>query len=69
MTSDDVLLPRAEDGDACPAADVWLRAFAAALPTVRCAHGEAELHATEPWPAPSARRGRQARPVTRVQGP
>lgn len=44
MTRDDVVLRRAEDSDARPAADVWLRSFAAALPTVRCAHDEAEVH-------------------------
>ncbi|AWZ07460.1 MULTISPECIES: GNAT family N-acetyltransferase [unclassified Streptomyces] len=43
MTSDDVLLRRADDRDARPAADVWLRSFAAALPAVRCAHDEADV--------------------------
>ncbi|MGW7327650.1 GNAT family N-acetyltransferase [Streptomyces sp. NPDC054840] len=43
MTSDDVLLRRADDSDAAPAADVWLRSFASALPTVRCAHDEADV--------------------------
>ncbi|MGW0394415.1 GNAT family N-acetyltransferase [Streptomyces sp. NPDC003042] len=43
MTSADVLLRRAEDSDARPAADLWLRSFAAALPTVRCAHDEAAV--------------------------
>ncbi|SEE60380.1 GNAT family N-acetyltransferase [Streptomyces sp. TLI_105] len=40
MNRDDVLLRRACDADAGAAADVWLRSFAAALPTVRCAHDE-----------------------------
>ncbi|MFF5705487.1 glycosyltransferase [Streptomyces sp. NPDC012794] len=44
MTSDDVLLRRAEDSDARPAPDLWLRLFAAALPTVRCAHDAADVH-------------------------
>ncbi len=43
MTSDDVVLRRAEDTDARAAADVWLRSYAAALPTVRCAHDEADV--------------------------
>ncbi|MEU9237811.1 GNAT family N-acetyltransferase [Streptomyces subrutilus] len=43
MTSDAVLLRRADDSDARPAADLWLRSFAAALPTVRCAHDEADV--------------------------
>ncbi|MFG2987213.1 GNAT family N-acetyltransferase [Streptomyces sp. NPDC048258] len=43
MTNDDVVLRRASDTDARAAADVWLRSFAAALPTVRCAHDEAEV--------------------------
>lgn len=43
MTSDDVLLRRADDCDARRAADVWLRSFAAALPAVRCAHDEADV--------------------------
>ncbi|QDY79892.1 GNAT family N-acetyltransferase [Streptomyces qinzhouensis] len=43
MTRDDVLLRRAVDADARPAADVWLRSFAAALQTVRCAHDEADV--------------------------
>ncbi|MFE6554306.1 GNAT family N-acetyltransferase [Streptomyces sp. NPDC057746] len=43
MTIDDVLLRRARDADARAAADVWLRSYAAALPTVRCAHDEADV--------------------------
>lgn len=43
MIRDDVVIRRAEDSDARPAADVWLRSFAGALPTVRCAHDEAEV--------------------------
>ncbi|MFI9311332.1 GNAT family N-acetyltransferase [Streptomyces triculaminicus] len=38
MTSDDVILRRAGDADALAAADVWLRSFTTALPSVRCAH-------------------------------
>ncbi|MEU1628213.1 GNAT family N-acetyltransferase [Streptomyces sp. NPDC020096] len=45
MNSDDVVLRRAGDADALPAADVWLRSFAAALPSVRCAHDDAEVRA------------------------
>ncbi len=44
MPSNDVALRRAGDPDARAAADVWLRSFAAALPTVRCAHDEADVH-------------------------
>ncbi|MEU6672295.1 GNAT family N-acetyltransferase [Streptomyces sp. NPDC046727] len=43
MNSDAVVLRRAGTADALPAADVWLRSFAAALPSVRCAHDEAEV--------------------------
>ncbi|MFF8900455.1 GNAT family N-acetyltransferase [Streptomyces lydicus] len=43
MNSDDVLLRHARDADARAAADVWLRSCAAALPTVRCAHDEANV--------------------------
>ncbi|GAA1923711.1 GNAT family N-acetyltransferase [Streptantibioticus ferralitis] len=43
MNSDDVVLRRADDADALPAADVWLRSFTAALPSVRCAHDDAEV--------------------------
>ncbi|WP_327713233.1 GNAT family N-acetyltransferase (plasmid) [Streptomyces sp. NBC_00464] len=43
MSSDDVLLRRAHAADAHAAADVWLRSYASALPTVRCAHGKAEV--------------------------
>lgn len=38
MSSDDVLLRPACAADARAAADVWMRSYAAALPTVRCAH-------------------------------
>lgn len=44
MPSNDVFLRRASDSAARAAAGVWLRSFAAALPTVRCAHDEAEVH-------------------------
>ncbi|MFI6005037.1 GNAT family N-acetyltransferase [Streptomyces sp. NPDC051366] len=43
MTSDDVVLRRASAANAHAAADVWLRSFAAALPTVRCAHTDHEI--------------------------
>ncbi|GGZ82040.1 GNAT family N-acetyltransferase [Streptomyces echinoruber] len=43
MNGDDVVLRRAGHADALPAADVWLRSFAAALPSVRCAHDDAEV--------------------------
>ncbi|MCX5207511.1 GNAT family N-acetyltransferase [Streptomyces sp. NBC_00237] len=43
MTTDDVLLRRAHAADARAAADVWLRSYAAALPTVRCAHDEPDV--------------------------
>ncbi|MGW2016796.1 N-acetyltransferase family protein [Streptomyces sp. NPDC001927] len=43
MNSDTVILRPASSGDALPAANVWLRSFAAALPTVRCAHQPAEV--------------------------
>jgi len=36
-------LRRAVDADAADLADVWLRSFAAALPTVRRAHGDDEV--------------------------
>ncbi|WP_435245129.1 GNAT family N-acetyltransferase [Streptomyces tendae] len=39
----DIVLRRAEDADARPAAEVWLRSFAAALPSVRCAHSPADV--------------------------
>lgn len=44
MPSNDVVLRRADDADARAAADVWLRSFAAALPTVPCAHDDADVH-------------------------
>ncbi|MFE5484141.1 GNAT family N-acetyltransferase [Streptomyces sp. NPDC056527] len=43
MSSDDVVLRRAGSADALPAANVWLRSFATALPSVRCAHDAAEV--------------------------
>ncbi|MFJ3707334.1 GNAT family N-acetyltransferase [Streptomyces sp. NBC_01387] len=43
MNGGDILLRRAGDADALGAADVWLRSFAAALPTVRCAHDDTEV--------------------------
>ncbi|MEV0259503.1 GNAT family N-acetyltransferase [Streptomyces sp. NPDC050732] len=43
MTSDEVVLRRAGSADARAAADVWLRSYTAALPTVRCAHDEADV--------------------------
>ncbi|MEV7617589.1 GNAT family N-acetyltransferase [Streptomyces sp. NPDC089799] len=43
MTSDTIVLRRAENSDALPAADVWLRSFAAALPTVRRAHEDTDV--------------------------
>ncbi|MER5932488.1 GNAT family N-acetyltransferase [Streptomyces sp. NPDC002054] len=43
MDHGDVLLRRAGDADALAAADVWLRSFAAALPSVRCAHTSDEI--------------------------
>ncbi|MFE6713901.1 GNAT family N-acetyltransferase [Streptomyces sp. NPDC057695] len=42
MTSE-TTLRRATGADALPAAGVWLRSFAAALPSVRCAHDEADV--------------------------
>ncbi|MGA5643316.1 GNAT family N-acetyltransferase [Streptomyces cinereoruber] len=36
-------LRRATDADALSAADVWLRSFVAALPSVRCAHDEDDV--------------------------
>ncbi|MFJ5733973.1 GNAT family N-acetyltransferase [Streptomyces microflavus] len=43
MSRDDVTVRRAHDADARAAADVWLRSYAAALPSVRCAHSAAEV--------------------------
>ncbi|MER6217060.1 GNAT family N-acetyltransferase [Streptomyces sp. NPDC001674] len=43
MDRGEVLLRRAEGADALAAANVWLRSFAAALPTVRCAHTDDEI--------------------------
>lgn len=41
--SDEILVRRATDADAAAAADVWLRSYAAALPTVRRAHSDDEV--------------------------
>ncbi|WP_328380567.1 GNAT family N-acetyltransferase (plasmid) [Streptomyces sp. NBC_00440] len=43
MNNGNVLLRRAGHADARAAAGVWLRSYAAGLPTVRCAHDEAEV--------------------------
>ncbi|WP_431043482.1 N-acetyltransferase family protein [Streptomyces sp. P1-3] len=43
MNSAELVLRRAVDSDAADIADVWLRSFAAALPTVRRAHGDDEV--------------------------
>lgn len=43
MNSDDLVLRRANGSDAVGAADVWLRSFAAALPTVCRAHDDDEV--------------------------
>ncbi|GAA3368569.1 GNAT family N-acetyltransferase [Streptomyces sannanensis] len=43
MNSDELVLRRAVDSDAADVADVWLRSFAAALPTVRRAHTDQEV--------------------------
>ncbi|WP_030322227.1 GNAT family N-acetyltransferase [Streptomyces flavochromogenes] len=40
MTLDDLVIRRAGDSDATAAAEVWLRSFGAALPTVRRAHDD-----------------------------
>lgn len=43
MNSDELVLRRADDSDAVRAAELWLRSFAAALPTVRRAHDDDEV--------------------------
>ncbi|MEY9857832.1 ribosomal protein S18 acetylase RimI-like enzyme [Catenulispora sp. GAS73] len=43
VNSDGLVLRRATDSDATGVADVWLRSFAAALPTVRRAHDDADV--------------------------
>ncbi|MCF1592379.1 GNAT family N-acetyltransferase [Streptomyces muensis] len=43
MNSDNVVLRRAGSADALPAADVWLRSYAVAVPSVRCAHDDADV--------------------------
>lgn len=45
VTVNDLDIRRAVASDACAAADVWLRSFAAALPTVRRCHTDQEVHA------------------------
>ncbi|WP_405605962.1 GNAT family N-acetyltransferase [Streptomyces sp. NBC_01410] len=45
MNSVELVFRRADDSDAAAAADVWLRSFAAALPTVRRAHDDDEVRA------------------------
>ncbi|HET6357492.1 GNAT family N-acetyltransferase [Streptomyces sp.] len=45
MNSVDLAFRRADDSDAAGVADVWLRSFAAALPTVRRAHDDDEVRA------------------------
>lgn len=45
MNGDDVVLRRAGSADALGAADVWLRSFEAALPSVRRAHDDDEVRA------------------------
>jgi GNAT superfamily N-acetyltransferase len=44
-TSDEVVLRRATAADAAAVADVWLRSYAAALPSVRQAHTDDEVRA------------------------
>ncbi|MCY0931746.1 GNAT family N-acetyltransferase [Streptomyces sp. H27-H1] len=43
MNSADLVFRRADASDAAAIADVWLRSFTAALPTVRRAHGDDEV--------------------------
>jgi GNAT superfamily N-acetyltransferase len=43
VNSDDVTFRRAVDSDAIAMADVWLRSYAAALPTIRRAHTDDEV--------------------------
>lgn len=43
MNSADLVFRRANDSDAAGIADVWLRSFTAALPTVRRPHGDDEV--------------------------
>jgi GNAT superfamily N-acetyltransferase len=43
VNSDDLVLRRATDSGAADITDVWLRSYAAALPTVRRAHNDAEV--------------------------
>jgi GNAT superfamily N-acetyltransferase len=41
--ADEILVRRAGDADAAGVADVWLRSYSAALPTVRRAHSDDEV--------------------------
>ncbi|WP_067383181.1 GNAT family N-acetyltransferase [Streptomyces olivochromogenes] len=43
MNSAELVFRRANDSDAADIAEVWLRSFIAALPTVRRAHGDDEV--------------------------
>ncbi|MET7618234.1 GNAT family N-acetyltransferase [Streptomyces sp. NPDC005408] len=43
MNSAELVFRRADDSDAADLADVWLRSFTAALPTVRRAHSDDEV--------------------------
>ncbi len=43
MTSDDVIIRRADTSDAVETANVWIRSFTAALPTVHRAHTDDEV--------------------------
>ncbi|MEV6867021.1 GNAT family N-acetyltransferase [Streptosporangium subroseum] len=43
MNIAELVFRRADDSDAADIADVWLRSFTAALPTVRRAHGDDEV--------------------------
>ncbi|WP_328682007.1 GNAT family N-acetyltransferase [Streptomyces sp. NBC_00322] len=45
MNSVELVFRRADDSDAAAVAGVWLRSFAAALPTVRRAHDDDEVRA------------------------
>ncbi|WP_406280013.1 GNAT family N-acetyltransferase [Streptomyces sp. NBC_00191] len=45
MSSVELVFRRAGDSDAAAVAEVWLRSFAAALPTVRRAHDDDEVRA------------------------
>lgn len=45
VDADNLVIRRARDADAADAADVWLSSFAAALPMVRRARTDGEVHA------------------------